>query len=197
MNAVNAGLAVTVVAGLAGIFLGWWLNVLTWRRQQLRDAYVALLAAADDFGLASGRMWVAAAKQPASSPELIAQASELQTKLQALDLTMGPMRLLGDEDAGAVSLDLYVQTEVMFRRAVNRPTVEYPRYEAAAKAWARAYQDLIDHGRVELGLPFWQRLRASWRVLLRRPRGESFFEMSERRLNQLNTDEPLDHPLDE
>jgi hypothetical protein len=114
---------------------------------------------------------------------------------------MGPIRLLGDELTAERSLDLYVNAEVMFRRAVNRPTVHYPRYEEGAKAWARAYQDLIDHGREELGFRFLARLwslAVTWRNQLQRrlPR-ETFFEMSERRLKKLNEDEPLTHPLDE
>jgi hypothetical protein len=172
--------------------IGWFLKTLTdrwaWRRQQLLDAYVALLEAADRFGLAASQMWAAASRLPRKTAELEAQGRELQlTHLHGLDVTMGRIRLIGDHRTGRMSLDLYVKSEVMFRRSVNRPTASRERYQEAATDWARSYQDLIDHGRQIL------RLRRFWD-----PRGgETFFEMSERRLNDLNRDEPLDHPLDE
>jgi hypothetical protein len=176
---------ITGLVAVAGIIVGWGLKTLTdawsWRRQQVLDAYLELLAAVDDYGSQASRLWSSGITD--RSQEWVELAEGIREELVRVDRAHGKLSLVAGSRGAAVGFELYIACEVMFRRAVALPPSAAAHYHAASLQMVKTYHDFVEEGRREMALRRWRdRLPG---------RRETRFEMMSRRLDDLNRTDPF------
>jgi hypothetical protein len=176
----------TLIGIAAGAILGWALKTVTdawtWRRQQVLDAHLAVLEAADLASMAAAALWSGGSQIKRRDKSWLERATQARHDLAALDRASGRLRLVGSRKTAEAALDLYIATEVLFRHAISVPATSEDEYQPAGNDMARIYDSFIETGRRELALQ-----RFSER-LSRRP---SIYELSVRRMEQLNETHPV------
>jgi hypothetical protein len=181
---------ITLLIGVVSVVLGWGLKTLadawTWRRQQVLDAYLELIDAADRYSMEVSRLWSAGSETTAETMRTVAwvaKAQEVRGRgLAAVDRAYGKLSLVGGWGGARVSGELYLACEVMFRRAIAVPPSTVDHYQESAVAFSKVYLDVVEQARREMGLRHW-RERVS--------RRESNFEFMRRRMAELNQTDPL------
>ncbi len=184
---MNSVVVFTAVTGLLGIVLGWVLNARLddwrWRRKQHLDAYLGFLDAADRFSPACHALWTLGTLQ--RDADWLDGAAGVRQLLAEIDRAGGHVRLAGTRKAGALSLNLYVASSKMLRRAMVTPAATEASYTAAVDEMVQAYHKFVDQGRNDLALASW--IEGKWMEW----RGESFSDLAKRRLADLEKSDPV------
>lgn len=184
---MNSVVVFTAVTGLLGIVLGWVLNARLdnwrWRRKQHLDAYLEFLDAADRFSPACHALWSLGTLQ--RDADWLDGAAGVRQLLAEIDRAGGHVRLAGTRKAGVLSLNLYVASSKMLRRAIVTPAASEVAYSAAVDEMVLAYHSFVDQGRNDLALASW--VGEKWM----RWRGESFSDLTKRRLAELELSDPM------
>jgi hypothetical protein len=178
-----------LITVLVGVGIGWVLKTYsetwTWRRQQVLDAYIALLEAADRYSLLVSQLWSSGSetsKETQRTVAWVARAQDVRQGIAAVDRAHGKLTLVSGWGGARVSGELYLSCEVMFRRAISIPPSSVDHYQQAPVAFVKAYGDVVEQARKEMGLRHWRE---------RLPGRESNFEFMRRRMAELNETDPL------
>jgi hypothetical protein len=184
---MNSVVVFTALTGLLGIVLGWVLNGRLddwrWRRKEHLGAYLGFLEAADRFSPACHALWALGVLKRDS--DWVAGAAGVRQLLAEIDRAGGHVRLAGTRNAGVLSLNLYVASSKMLRRAMVTPAATEVVYTAAVDEMVQAYHRFVDQGRSDLALTSW--IEEKWM----RWRGESFSDLAQRRLAELEISDPV------
>jgi len=170
---------------LLAAVVGWWLKTWTdarsWRRQHALDAYLGMLEAADDFSVPCGRLWYAGIVK-VRDDQWKAEANSVRAKLAAVDRAGARIRMVADRSGSEASFDLYVACERLLRLAIAPQAIPEPRYQSTLTDMVKTYQQLVEHGRRDIGVVQWQELvqKRDW-----------FTELSKKRSEELNRDYPI------
>jgi hypothetical protein len=179
-----------VITVLVGVVIGWVLKTFTetwtWRRQQVLDAYMELLDAADRYSIQVSQLWSSGRGISPETQRTVAWVDNAQEVRQAgigaVDRAHGKLSLVSGWDGARVSGELYISCERMFRRAISIPPSSPDHYQEASIAFVRSYHDVVDQARKEMWLRHWRD---------RLPGRESTFEFVRRRLTELDQTDPL------
>lgn len=181
---------ITVLVAVVSLVLGWGLKTLadawTWRREQVLEAYLELLDAADRYSMDVSRLWNEGSETTAETmrtPAWVSKAQEVRGQgIAAVDRAHGKLILVGGSGGARASGELYLACEVMFRRAISLPPSTVDHFQEAAVAFSKTYHDVVEQARREMGLRHWRE---------RVPGRESNFEFMRRRMAELNQTDPL------
>jgi hypothetical protein len=180
---------VTIVIGVLSLILGWrlkaWSDTWTWRRQQVLDAYIALLDAADLYSLQASSLWSSGTEKNDATQRTdawFARILEVRQSIAAVDRAYGKLTVVSGWGGARAAGEMYLACEVMFRRAIASPPSTLEHYQEAADAWVNTYGEVVEHARKEMGLRHWRE---------RLPGRESNFEFMQRRMERLNESDPL------
>lgn len=172
--------------GIASLILGWGLKTLTdsfaWRRQQVLDAYVDLLAASDTCATACGWVWNKGQTMKARTQEWVDQALLAQQKLERADLATSKVFMVAKPAGAAAAIHLYVALLKIYRRSIAVPPHPRDHYHAAEVEFVKLYHMVVDQARREMIL-------SSWRDRL--PGRVSRFELTDRLIKALDTSDPV------
>jgi hypothetical protein len=178
-----------LITVLVGVVIGWILKTYsetwTWRRQQVLQAYMELLDAADRYSLQVSRLWSSGRETTDETERTVVwvtSAQEVRLGIASVDRAHGKLTLVSGWGGARVSSELYLACEVMFRRAIAIPPSTVDHYQEAAVAFAKVYHDVVEQARREMGLRHWRE---------RIPGRESNFEFMRRRMAALNQTDPL------
>ena len=181
---------ITLLVGTVSLILGWSLKTLadtwTWRRQQVLDAYLELLDAADRYAMQVSKLWSSGSETTEETKRTVAWIANAESVrgegLAAVDRAHGKLSLVSGRQGSRVSGELYIACDRMFRRAISIPPSSTDHYHESSIAFVKAYHDVVDEARREMGLRHWhERLQGR----------ESNFEFMVRRMDELNKTDPL------
>jgi hypothetical protein len=174
--------AVSILSLIVGWALKSWVDAWTWRRQQMLDACLVVLEAADRFSLASSRLWkVGTLKRIPAWHQLAEQVRGEQ--LLEVDRAAIRLRLVAGRRGAELTVELFVAADRMYRRAIAKPPVSKDRFEEAGDQLTRAYEAPVDHARQELAVRPWWRERLS--------RHENLGVMSHRLMSAMREEDPF------
>lgn len=182
----------TALVGVASLILGWGLKTLTdswtWRRQQVLNAYLELLEATDRCGNELGRVWNSGREINRRTEKWVDQALAVRdNEIEAVDRATGKVFLVARHTGAKAAIELYVACERMYRRAIAKPPSPWDHYHAAAVEMVKAYHGVVDQARHEMDLRHWQD---------RLPGRESRFDLTAKRLKELDRIDPLPRAQD-